>query len=138
MTSSCKAGFTLLEVLVALAIAGLALAAMAEAATGGLLASHTAAGYQQAVSRAKSHLAALGDEASLAPGEAEGDDGGGYHWRFAVREADRPGQSGPATSVVGLALYDVEVGISWTEDGRRREVVLHSRRIGRPVFAHGG
>jgi general secretion pathway protein I len=132
MTSSCDRGFTLLEVLVALAIAGLALSVMTDAASGGLFAVRTAAGYEEAVSRAKSHLAALGNDGSLAPGQTSGEDGGGYRWRIAVAEAGHPaGQPTNGSPAFGLALYDVEVAISWTSGGRRREVVLHTQRLGR-------
>ncbi len=133
MISSCdgarhrQRGFTLLEVLVALAIAGLALAVMSEAAAGGIQASKIAAGYQEALSRTRSHLAALvGNEGALVAGQAEGDDGGGYRWRYRVSEIERQGQ--PA----GLALYEVEVAVAWTMGGHRREVVLRTQRVARP------
>jgi len=139
MISSCnggrrrrQSGFTLLEVLVALAIAGLALAVMSEAATGGFLASKTAAGYQEALSRAKSHLAALGSDGTLIPGQAEGEDGDGYHWRYRVSEISRQGQA------AGLALYEIEVGIAWTAGGHRRDVLLHTERAGRPYGGANG
>jgi general secretion pathway protein I len=138
MTSSCEGGrrrrqggFTLLEVLVALAIAGLALAVMTDAATGGFLATKTARGYQEALSRAKSHLAALGSDASLIPGQADGDDGGGFHWRYRVAERARQGQP-------GLALYEIEVGVAWSAGGHQREVVLRTERVGRPAGGRNG
>lgn len=136
MISSCndrrQGGFTLLEVLVALAIAGLALAVMADAATGGFLAVKTAAGYQEALSRANSHLAALGSDKVLMPSQAEGDDGGGYHWRYRVTEIARQDQ------LAGLALYEIEVGIAWSVGGHRREVVLQTARVARPAVRSGG
>lgn len=127
-----QSGFTLLEVLVALAIAGLALAVMSEAATGGFLASKTAAGYQEALSRAKSHMASLGSDTTVVPGQAEGDDGGGYHWRYRVIEIGR--QEQPA----GLALYEIEVGVAWSAGGHRREVVLRTERARRPLGGPNG
>ncbi len=118
-------GFTLLEVLVALAIAGLALAVLSDATSGGVLAGHTAAAYEEAVSRAKSHLAALAAGEMPAAGVGEGDDGGGYRWRYRVREVARHQGSG------GLALYEIEVGIAWGSGGQRRDVVLSSQRTAR-------
>lgn len=136
MTSSCEwrrqRGFTLLEVLVALAIAGLALAVMTDAVSGGFLSVRTAAGYQEALSRAKSHLASLGSDKVLQPGQADGEDGGGYHWRYSVSEIDR--QAG----MPGLALYDIEVGVSWSAGGHRREVVLRTARTARPALRREG
>src|SRR2546430_14279080 len=79
-------GFTLLEVVVALAIAGLALVGLFQAASGGLFAVDTAARAEEAIQRAQSHLAAVGRDAALVQGEFTDDDGGGYHWRLRVRQ----------------------------------------------------
>src|SRR5690348_3248940 len=79
------AGFTLLEVIVALAIAGLAFAALFRAGGTGLFAVDTAGRVEEAVARAQSHLAAVGREAALLQGDSNGDDGGGYHWWLRVR-----------------------------------------------------
>src|SRR5207237_8054215 len=79
------AGFTLLEVVVALAIAGLALVGFFQAGSSGLLAADSAGRVGEAIERAQSHLAALGQSNGVAEGEIEGDDGGGYHWRLRAR-----------------------------------------------------
>src|SRR5260370_8634413 len=73
-------GFTLLEVVVALAIAALALVGLFRAGSGGLFAVDTAARAEEAVQRAQSHLAAVGRDAALVEGALTGDDGGGYRW----------------------------------------------------------
>src|SRR5437764_8581843 len=75
-------GFTLLEVVVAVAIAGLALVGLFQAGSGGLFSVDAAGRTDEAVDRAQSHLAAFGRAGALVPGEIEGDDGGGYHWRL--------------------------------------------------------
>ncbi|MBV9584092.1 MAG: prepilin-type N-terminal cleavage/methylation domain-containing protein [Alphaproteobacteria bacterium] len=135
ITSCCRpgsnacGGFTLLEVLIAVAIAGLALIAMFQASSTGLYAADSAARVDEAVERAQSHLAAVGRGSTLIAGESDGDDGGGYHWRLrtqslAAQEVSSAGQSAPASG-----LYDVEVMISWRTLGRTRSVVLHTRRI---------
>src|ERR1700756_3671638 len=78
-------GFTLLEVVVALAIAAVALVGLFQAGSGGLFAVDTAARLQEAIQRAQSHLAAVGRDATLVQGEFTDDDGGGYHWRLRVQ-----------------------------------------------------
>lgn len=123
-------GFTLLEVTIAVAIAGLALVAMFQAGSTGLFAANSAGRVDEAIERAQSHLAAFGRADAVAPGESEGDDGGGYHWRLSARplatqEPLQPQQNSSVTS-----LYDVEVVISWHGWGRTRSVVLDTRRIG--------
>lgn len=129
-------GFTLLEVLIAFAIAALALSTLAHGALGGLQSTRVSGHYQEAVSRARSRMATLGHGAPLLPGDAEGDDGGGFRWRVRVAQVDtvaapgRAGQpgSGPAGSQA-VSLYAVSVGVSWRGDGGTREVVLESRRV---------
>jgi general secretion pathway protein I len=130
-----EAGFTLLEVVVALAIAALALVGLFQAGSGGLFAADTAARAEEAVQRAQSHLAAIGRDAALVAGQSAGDDGGGYRWRLRVQPmAARAG--GAADAAAGappgstLTLFDVEVAIAWHSRGRDRAVVLRTRRLG--------
>src|SRR5437763_16929437 len=78
-------GFTLLEVVVALAIASLALVGLFRAGSGGLFAADTAARIDEAVERAQSHLAALGRAGAVAPGAVAGGGGGGSSRRVGVQ-----------------------------------------------------
>jgi|SRR5580658_432568 general secretion pathway protein I len=131
-------GFTLLEVVIAFAIAALALGIMFKAAIGGMLVVNTAGRYEEAVSRAKSHLAAVGRDFPLTGSVTEGDDGGGFHWRIRTIQVAtvNPVENSPTgfaqASFRKPTLYSVEVGISWTESGRTREVLLQTQRIGAP------
>lgn len=130
MSASRADGFTLLEVLVALAIAGLALIAFFRAGGDSLMAVDTAGRAEEAVERARSHLAALGADAPLAPGETEGDDGGGYRWRLRITPVST-WQAPPAAAT----LFDVEVAISWRGHDHNRAVVLKTARLGGPAAA---
>jgi len=124
-------GFTLLEVVVALAIAAVALVALFEAGSGGFFAVDTAARAQEAVQRAQSHLAAVGRDAALVQGDFTDEDGGGYRWRLSVRPlATRqvPATSGNANA--SETLFDVEVAISWPGHTGDRSVALKTLRLG--------
>src|SRR5712691_3447226 len=124
-------GFTLLEVVVALAIAGLALVGLFHAGSGGLFAVDTAARAQEAVQRAQSHLAAVGRDAALVEGEFTSDDGAGYRWTLRVRPltARQPlGQDG--ISAATITLFNIEVAISWPAHAGERSVVLRTSRLG--------
>ena len=134
MTSSLRdrnraRGFTLLEVVVAVAIAGLALVGMFQAGSGGLFAADAAARVDEAIERAQSHLAAFGRASAIVPGEIEGDDGGSYHWRLRARPVATQQSSPPRQNGIAHSLYDLEVMISWNAGGRTRSVVLQTRRI---------
>jgi len=124
-------GFTLLEVVVALAIAAMALVALFQAASGGLFAVDTAARTEEAVQRAQSHLAAVGRSTALVPGEFADDDGDGYRWRLRVRPAaTRQALSPSGDSPANATLFDVEVAISWAGRNGDRSVVLKTLRLG--------
>jgi general secretion pathway protein I len=126
-------GFSLLEVLVALLIAGLALTAVFRAAGDSMRAMTTAERYQEAVSRARSHLDGLG--ANLVASEQSGDDGGGFRWRTAVRAVDSTGKRDaagrpvPSTDTLVVTLFAVSVWISWKDGRQVRSVRLDSARL---------
>jgi general secretion pathway protein I len=125
------AGFTLLEVVVALVIAGLALVGLFQAGGTGLFAVDTAARAEEATERAQSHLAAVGRDAALTAGQFTDDDGGGYRWRLDVHPVatrQSPGPDGLSTTTT--TLYAVAVRISWGEAGHKRSVVLKTLRLG--------
>jgi len=135
-------GFALLEVLIAFAIAAMALGILFRAASSGESAAHGAGQYEEAVSRAKSHMAALGHGAPLVEGESSGDDGGNYRWRIKISPiavaAPPVNAPPPPPGAAQQVLYAVEVGISWIADGRTRELVLHSQRLGTQTGAGDG
>jgi general secretion pathway protein I len=128
---SPTAGFTLLEVVVALVIASLALIGLFQAGSGGLFAVDTAARAEEALQRAQSHLAAVGRDAALVEGDSSGDDGGGYRWQLRVQPVvRRPGLAADGVTPQTTTLFDVEVAISWQAHGHQRAVVLRTRRLG--------
>jgi hypothetical protein len=120
-------------VLIALVIAGLALGTVFRAAGENIHASSAAARYQEAVSRARSHLD--GTSANLVFGEQDGDDGGGFHWHTLVRAVDSTGKQDSAgrpvaaTDSLVLTLCAVTVWITWHDGARDRSVQLDSARL---------
>ena len=124
-------GFTLLEVVVALAIAGLALVGLFRAGSGGLFAVTPRRGPRRLVQRAQSHLAAVGRDAALVEGEFTGDDGGGYRWALRVSPLTaRQSLAQDGVSSATSTLFDVEVAISWPGRQGDRSVVLRTLRLG--------
>ena len=122
-------GFTLFEVVVAMAIAALALVALFQVGSGGVMAVETAGRVEEAVERAHSHMAAIGRGTALAEGESEGDDGGGFRWRLSVHPlAAREGGNTP-DGPPAARLFRVDVSISWQGRDHRRTVTLTTLRL---------
>ena len=133
-------GFTLLEVLVAFVIAALALGVLFEGAAGSLRAVHDAQRYEQAVARAKSHLAVVGHGQALAPGAQQGDDGSGFHWATRIAVADTAQKPASREVVrappVSLTLYNVTVTEAWTDGGKTRQVTLRTQQVAASAEPH--
>jgi prepilin-type N-terminal cleavage/methylation domain-containing protein len=126
-------GFTLLEVIVALAIALPALILMYRQGAVALDVSGSAIAYQEAISRARSRLDALVDSA-LVPGDRNGEDGGAFRWRTRIVPVATaaPSRETPRRSpyAAGTALYDVSVQISWRGGRGPQSLTLQTRRLG--------
>ncbi len=128
------AGFTLFEVMVAFVIAALALGVLFAGGLAGLRTAKIADGYGDALSRARSRIAAI---VAPQPLDTQGDDGGGYRFRLRITQAgtvtpahdDSLGLAG-GQSATRIGLYDISVTISWHGDGGDRQVALATQRLG--------
>ena len=138
--SAPENGFTLLEVLVAFVIAALALGVLFGGGVDGLRATGVADRTEQALSRARSHLATVGRGVALRSTTQEGEDGSGFHWSLRIA----PTQSAPSGTKQGsprLVLYSVRVTESWSDNNsggdRTRAVVLRTQRLGSEPAGNG-
>ncbi len=128
--SSRSQGFTLFEVVVALAIASLGLGFLISAASSGVGNARLADQFIEATRRAQSHLAELG-AGKLEPGVKSGDDGGGFAW--ATRISSLAAHSAmPGQMDAPLSLYDVEVTIRWRAGNSTKSVSLASKLVSQP------
>jgi prepilin-type N-terminal cleavage/methylation domain-containing protein len=109
-STQAERGFTLIEILVALAILGLILASFAGVVSGRSLAAGRMDGETQALLYARSMMERLGRDLPLSPGEAGGPIAGGGQWRLRVRPTDGLGPA-PAPAA-GFATYVVALTVS--------------------------
>ena len=115
-------GFTLLEVIVALAILGLSLAVLLGIFSQSLERSRAGTNEDGARVLAQSLLA----ESAHAPArEGEGDAEGGLHWKVRVA----PYGSDSDAQSWAEALETVSVVVSWREERRTRRFVLSTLRL---------
>ena len=112
-------GFSLLEMVVAIAILGLALGTLYQAVSGASRNVRTDEKYAYGVELARSLLASY----SVVPSgglSQSGETSGEFSWEVNAQPADTP--SGMAEG----ALQMIEVSVAWRDGGKRREVRLHS------------
>jgi general secretion pathway protein I len=125
---SPASGFTLIEVVVALAIAGLGIALLV-AATGSGLQNGSAAGRATlATSHAQSRLAQVGLTLPLKRGDYSGDEGDGFRWQVQIAAPLALGRAGDTA----VALYPVMVSEFWQNGAEQKSFSLYSERVGTP------
>ena len=118
--SGRSAGFSLLEMVVAISILALALASLYQAASGATRNVRTDEKYAYAVELAQSVLA-NNAMVPLSGVSAQGETAGGFRWRVNTRPVNLQRTSLPRGS-----LHEIEVGVSWVDGGKKREIVLNS------------
>lgn len=118
---------TLIEVLVAFIVLSLTMAVIMQIFSGGMRNARLADSYSRAVFLAESKLAAVGVEQRLVPGEGNGQLGSDFRWRVTVEPYDDGGAADRL--MLPARLYQVRVRVSWSEDGRTRQVELASLRL---------
>lgn len=129
-TQGCRLddGFTLLEVLVAMAIFALAGGALLETFHGGLRDTRLAGEYTRAVILARSRLAEVRAGAAPAPGVVDGRFGPVYAWRVTISDYN---VSAAATAEnIHIQPLAVTVEVSWESGAKHRSVRLQSLLLG--------
>jgi len=122
VTDGRARGFTLIEVLVALAILAMSFAFAWRAMSGGLGRLSEDGVAEQAVLLARSQLAGVGHDIALADGQTDGRAAGGFVWQIHITPY------GLVES--GLAGHRVVVDVAWRAGREARQVSLETVRIG--------
>ncbi len=110
-------GFTLLEVIIALAILGMAFALSMELLANGVRSAKASEDYTQAVLLARQKLAEIAATPNLEKSADGGEFGGGFSWSSEVQPLPQEQEEG-----LPARLYQVRVRVAWT--GRRGEKSL--------------
>lgn len=131
-----RAGFTLIEVLVALAILSLTLVPLLQIYSRAAGNAKTADLYVRASAVAESVIALAGVETALAPGASSGRAADVFEWTLTVRpyspqSGTESGTGTEATMAAGLAveIYEVEAVVNWTMGITPRSVTLKTLRV---------
>ena len=117
-------GFTLLELLVALTLFAVVGGSLLQLFHSGLRTARLAGDQAHAVLLARSKLTELQAYPALQPGALSGDFDGDYRWEAIL--APPPDVGATESSTGPLQLLDLELTVSWGEDGDARSFALHS------------
>jgi len=113
-------GFTLLEVVIALAILGIGLTVIMELFSGGLRLGRTSQEYTKAVNYASTKMEEISAQDTIEEGGGEGQFDDTYRWQVGVEKVDLlPGDKGtdfkpPAD------LYHIRVSVAWKSGSKER------------------
>ncbi len=124
-SSAESSGFTLIEVLIALAIVGLALGTAATVFRDGLLSHAAAADLETAIALADEKLAAAGSDTPLEQGETRGVFARRFGWRLAIK----PYEDRPDHAIAAFRLYRLEAEVTWLDGWRKRRIALDTLRL---------
>jgi len=121
-------GMTLIEVLVAFVVLSVTMAVILQIFTGGMRNARLSDSYSRAAFLAESRLAAIGVERLLTVGDESGQVEPDFHWQVRIAPV---GDGGAADrQLLPVRLYEVQVRVSWNEDGRERQLLVNSLRLG--------
>ena len=120
MRGRSSSGFSLLEMVVALVMLSFALGALYQAASGATRNVRIDEKHAYAVELARSLLANNG-AVPVTGANMDGAAGAGFNWTVRTE----PVALGRRSSANPL-LHEIEVGVSWVDGGKRREVTLNS------------
>ena len=118
-----SAGYTLIEVLVAMAILALSLGVLLQIFSGGLRNISVSGDYARAVLIAETHLDSAGASSVLSPGSSTGITEQKFRWTRTVE--DYSFYSDPI-----LQAYTVTVDVEWPHADRVRRVTLKGIKLG--------
>jgi general secretion pathway protein I len=123
-------GFTLIEIVVAFAIAALSITALMRIFSNALDITHRAGGVTQATLIAQSKLAAVGGAIPLLDGSQSGDDvGGAYRWELTISSFEPPIIASPDAPValapltLPLEMKQIEAVVRYGEPERTVKLV---------------
>ena len=125
MRQRSEAGFTLIEMIVAFAVAGLLLGVLVEALGLGAAGTERMAYASDAAILAESALDPLGVLSPLTDGDVADLERGPYHLHVTVRRYD-----GAPQAAGYLALYRLNATVAWREGARERSLTLSTLRLG--------
>ncbi len=125
-------GFTLIEVLVAVAILGIGLTVTLELFAGGLRLGRTSEEYTKAVNYARMKMEELAVKPEVAEGSEEGSFDDTFRWQVEVKKVDLLPVEDKPDFKPPVHFYQVQIDVIWKSGSKERSTRLESYRTMKP------
>jgi general secretion pathway protein I len=119
-------GFTLMEVVVALAILGIGLTVIIELFSGGLRLGRTSVEYTKAVNYGRTKLAEVALKDTMEEGSEEGEFDETYRWQVGVRKVDVLYLEQTTDYKPPAELYQIQVNVIWKSGFKERSTRIET------------
>jgi general secretion pathway protein I len=124
-------GFTLIEIVVALAILGIGLTAIIELFSGGLRLGKTSEDYTKAVGYGRMKMEEIISQQNIEEGSDEGDFDKTFHWQVDIKKIDLLPADKPTDLKLPIDLFQVKVNILWKSGSKERSTILETYKTGK-------
>lgn len=125
--TSSPEGFTLLEVMVSLAILGIALTCILQLFSGGLDSVKRSGDYTKALLYAKEKMDEVMSSNVLIEGEKSGEFADeNYKWYSEIRPLEFQGEGEEIYEDLPLRIYEVTLRVSWLGDGKEKDIEINT------------
>jgi general secretion pathway protein I len=121
-------GFTLIEIIVALAILGIALTVIIELFSGGLRLGRFSKEYTNAVNYARMKMEEIESQENIEEGTVEGEFDPIFHWRVGMKKVDILPAEKSADFKPPVELFQIRVDVLWKSGSQERSASIESYR----------
>ena len=123
-----RQGFTLIEVVVAIAILGIALTVIIELFAGGLRLARVSKEYTKAVNYANTKMEEVASQQTLEEGITEGEFDETYRWRVAMNKVNLLPVEKPWEVKPPIQLFQIRVDVLWRSGSKERSAGIETYR----------
>jgi general secretion pathway protein I len=121
-------GFTLIEVVVALAISGVALIIIVELFSGGLRLARASKEYTKAVNYARMKMEEMAFKQTLKEGSEEGEFNDTFRWEVAVKRVNLIPVEKTTELKPTIEFFQIQVNIIWKSGSKERSTRIETYR----------